>query len=367
MGLKKATIGIYIGSLGLGILGIVYFSPSSTNITRSDLSGAHIEAIVEESNNHKASKAAYFKSVSPLLTTMALSMSPFPMVTSFIISSASIMSPFLSPSMSPSDSDIVTMSPLMSPMSPSMSPLMSPSQTLTESSPMATYLINTTIIPSPELTNQSPAIPMVTSTVSPQMSPMSPSPEAGQMSPTSITEPSPTPKETRSKSPGVVINEIGWMGTRFSASDEWIELYNSGAEDVSLEGWILKSDDNSPNISLHGSIRGFGYYLIERTNDDTISNISADLATSFGKGGLNNNGEKLTLIDDQGQVLEVVDCSQSWFSGDNSTKSSMERINPELPPDQSNWVTFSGISPVSHDGGGSLVRGTPGAKNGSLK
>ena len=37
----------------------------------------------------------------------------------------------------------------------------------------------------------------------------------------------------------VVINEIAWMGTNDSASNEWAELANTGSS-IDLTGWILR-------------------------------------------------------------------------------------------------------------------------------
>lgn len=41
------------------------------------------------------------------------------------------------------------------------------------------------------------------------------------------------------ESTSVVINEIAWMGTEVSASDEWMELYNNTNKDIDLTGWGL--------------------------------------------------------------------------------------------------------------------------------
>ena len=48
----------------------------------------------------------------------------------------------------------------------------------------------------------------------------------------------------------VVINEIAWMGTVSSANDEWLELYNDGTEEVSLDGWIIVSQGGTPFIGF---------------------------------------------------------------------------------------------------------------------
>lgn len=44
----------------------------------------------------------------------------------------------------------------------------------------------------------------------------------------------------QSPGPGsVVINEVAWGGTAANFSHEWIELYNTTAETISLNGWQL--------------------------------------------------------------------------------------------------------------------------------
>ncbi len=47
----------------------------------------------------------------------------------------------------------------------------------------------------------------------------------------------------------VIINEVAWMGTIASTSDEWIELYNPGTVAIDLTGWVLRADDESPFIT----------------------------------------------------------------------------------------------------------------------
>ena len=126
----------------------------------------------------------------------------------------------------------------------------------------------------------------------------------------------------------VIINEIAWMGTSVSYNDEWIELYNNGNA-LNLEGWILKADDGSLEINLSGIIPAKGFYLLERTNDDTVAGITADLIY---KGALSNNGENLKLYNSSGGLVDQVNSFEGWLAGDNSTKQTMERMG-------SNWQT----------------------------
>jgi hypothetical protein len=125
----------------------------------------------------------------------------------------------------------------------------------------------------------------------------------------------------------LVINEISWMGNFKSHSNEWIELYNPKEYEVSLDGWTLRAEDGSPNISLEGIIKEKGFYLLERTNDKSVPNIKADI---FYKGALGNEGEHLKLYDNSGKSVDEINCSSGWFKGNNETKKTMERINHQF-------------------------------------
>lgn len=116
------------------------------------------------------------------------------------------------------------------------------------------------------------------------------------------------------------------MGSPDSSTNEWIELYNNGTDPVSLSGWMLTSADGSLSISLEGSVSPGAYYLIERTDDDTIPGLVADLVASFGS-GLGNSGEILRLHDANGSLVDTVDGSDSWvhIGGNNETKETAQK------------------------------------------
>ena len=147
----------------------------------------------------------------------------------------------------------------------------------------------------------------------------------------------------------VVINEIAWMGTEEQWQNEWIELYNPSGLTIKLDGWVLKTKDNSPEIKLSGTIQANSYFLLERTDDGTLPDIPSD---QIYKGGLNNQGEHLMLLNNSGKIIDEIDCALGWFGGDNETKKTMERLNPLLAgSDLNNWK-------MSQKSGG-----TPKAKN----
>ncbi|RSD26904.1 competence protein ComEA [Mesobacillus subterraneus] len=124
------------------------------------------------------------------------------------------------------------------------------------------------------------------------------------------------------------------MGTNKSYSDEWIELYNNSGSDVVLDGWHLNAVDGAPAIPLSGTIPANGYFLLEKTDDQSVTEIEADLIYS---GTLGNSAEHLKLLDASGTVVDEVD---SWYGGDNTKKATMERIDPAVSGlDSSNWAT----------------------------
>lgn len=135
----------------------------------------------------------------------------------------------------------------------------------------------------------------------------------------------------------VVFNEIAWMGTISSANNEWLELYNNTDTDIDMNGWKIIADDNTPNIALNGIIPGRSFYLLERTDDQTIPEIAANQIYA---GALENNGENLKLIDQNNNLIDKVVAADGWPAGDNSTKQTMARkdamTNGETP---SAWQT----------------------------
>ncbi len=139
----------------------------------------------------------------------------------------------------------------------------------------------------------------------------------------------------------VIINEVAWMGTEESASNEWIELYSdhgstgSPEEGWNLAGWTLVTADGGTKINLKSSSSTDNYYLIERTDDNSVSGIKADLITPFGK-GLSNAGEILILKDASGVEIDRVDGSNEWaLGGDSVSKRTLQRAKNE----SSRWIT----------------------------
>ncbi len=170
----------------------------------------------------------------------------------------------------------------------------------------------------------------------------------------------------------VVINEVAWAGTGPERPyDEWIELYNRTSRTINLNNWILYSQtDLGPYINLTGSIPSKGYYLIERTDDNTISDILADWKGSF-INGLNNAGEILGLVyAPAGQATTTIDqtvlCEGGigWCPGFDYTYRSMERYDPDISgTDQNNWGTNNSIIVTGKNADNQAINATAKARN----
>jgi hypothetical protein len=182
--------------------------------------------------------------------------------------------------------------------------------------------------------------------------------------PNSILSPIPTNTPAIPPTPyppqSVFINEIAWAGTLASSSDEWIELHNPGSTSIELSGWIL-SDGVDLNIALSGSLAAHSFYLLERSDDSTIIDITADQIYT---GGLNNNGETLALKDPTGSVVDSANYPGGWPAGDAATRFSMERRGGADIP--GNWGTFTGQGGNGHDADGNPIPGTPRQPNSLL-
>ncbi|MHB8778799.1 MAG: lamin tail domain-containing protein, partial [Anaerolineales bacterium] len=165
----------------------------------------------------------------------------------------------------------------------------------------------------------------------------------------------PTPAGLRS----VIINEIAWAGTASGlSSDEWIELHNPGNTGVDISGWSLSTGDGDPNIIIPfgTSIPAGGYYLLERDDDNTVSDVAADQIYT---GTLSNSGETLTLYDGSNKVIDTANGnSGSWPAGSSSTYGTMER-NSGTADSDSAWHTNTGTKRNGKNATGDDILGTP--------
>jgi|GEM_PF-1091465 len=168
----------------------------------------------------------------------------------------------------------------------------------------------------------------------------------------------------RAEAPAVVINEIAWMGTAASAYDEWLELFNNSESEIDLTGWKLVAADGEPSIVLAGKIGPHGFFLLERTDDETIKDMPANQIYS---GSLSNSGENLELRNAADEIADAVLFSAGWPAGDAAGKISMERKDPAQPGTAENWAANNGLAVNGQNVAGGTIKGTPGAINSAVE
>lgn len=158
----------------------------------------------------------------------------------------------------------------------------------------------------------------------------------------------------------VVINEIAWAGSPDNSNDEWIELYNTTSSAIDLAGWYIEDDYTAQYVIQSGIIPSKGYFLIENS-EDAVSNVSADAIIAL---SLANTGDSLILKTPTNVVIDSVNSSGgAWYAGNNTTKATMERIDPSITVDSATNFSSAVNGNGAKSSGGSSIIGTPKGQN----
>ncbi len=168
----------------------------------------------------------------------------------------------------------------------------------------------------------------------------------------------------------IAISEVAWAGTAANSNDEWIELYNKTSAPIPLNGWALYAKNTfKPYIKLSGSIAGGSYYLLERKDDNAVSDVTADLIYGNGSASwaLNDNPADVLVLSYASTTMEETPLcfGNRWCGGSQgSPRTSMERIDFEVSAsDPNNWGTSNGMPKNGKDANGDDLQATPRARN----
>ena len=143
----------------------------------------------------------------------------------------------------------------------------------------------------------------------------------------------------------ITINEICWAGTKIEGIEsknywryEWLELYNNTEQAISLAGWKIELyRTESWTLELEGIAQPKSYFLIV-ASDKIFPDYDLNYSNLAGK--FNNQGQRIILKDNSNNLIEEIDCLNGWFSGNNQTKQTMEKIDPLASGNNSlNWQT----------------------------
>jgi len=132
----------------------------------------------------------------------------------------------------------------------------------------------------------------------------------------------------------VVINEINYKSSPSLDTEDWIELYNPGAQSTSLSGW--KFEDSKNNVFLFPEkvfLKEESYFILCR---DTAKFKSfypneTNILGNF-QFGLSSLGDTIKLIDADGNLIDEVPFSSSgeWDSLANGTGRTLSLRDPQL-------------------------------------
>ena len=157
----------------------------------------------------------------------------------------------------------------------------------------------------------------------------------------------------------VIINEIAWMGTLSNSNNEWIELKNISNQTIDLSYWQLIDEDEQIKIIFPSNtkLNPQQLFLLERTSDDTVLNVPADLIYT---GSVANQNEGLKLFDKNCQLQDEVFANPNWPAGDNISKRTMERKSDLT------WQTslYIGGTPKAENSSGYIAPTQSGGSNG---
>lgn len=144
----------------------------------------------------------------------------------------------------------------------------------------------------------------------------------------------------------IIFNEINWMGSKDSSSDEWIELYNRSSSELNISNWSVISKDGGISVGIPENtyLAPGGYYLLERTDDNSAKGVLAD---GFFSGAISNSKESLKILTNDCRITDEVIADSSWPAGNSSSRKTMERRR------DLSWQTSS------------VIGGTPKAENSS--
>ncbi|MBI4415258.1 MAG: lamin tail domain-containing protein, partial [Candidatus Kerfeldbacteria bacterium] len=107
--------------------------------------------------------------------------------------------------------------------------------------------------------------------------------------------------------PQVVINELMWMGSSLSSTDEWIELMNTTDQTIDLTGWRLTKLTSGTETTMltipAGIIPPNGYFVV--ANDPAaVSRLALEPNIVDPSVSLVNSKLQIALYDANGALVD---------------------------------------------------------------
>jgi hypothetical protein len=148
------------------------------------------------------------------------------------------------------------------------------------------------------------------------------------------------------------------------ANGEWLELFNTTAQDIDIEGWTLRDDGTDAHIlnnNGQGIVIPAGQYRVLGVNTNTSTNGGVALVYEWSNFFLGNGADEVILVDGNGLEIDRVEYlgGAPWPSTPGRALNLKAGVLDSVGNDNAvNWCTASTpISAINTD------RGTPNAAN----
>jgi len=176
----------------------------------------------------------------------------------------------------------------------------------------------------------------------------------------------------------VVINEVAWMGTEASYSDEWIELYNTTDSSIDIGNWSIYGADTGECLnfskaddSITTTIPAYDYLIYANDSASVNAPVGTSIADIWDTTiGMNTSSPGQIILYNapncDGNVIDTANqATGDWFAGDSGDRKTMERKIPTgSGTDSSNWDTNNPITASNGlDASDNPISGTPKCRN----
>jgi hypothetical protein len=158
----------------------------------------------------------------------------------------------------------------------------------------------------------------------------------------------------------VVISEIMYHPPSAAEGDEFVELHNPGPTVVNLSGWCFEGIQFCFEVA--DAIDAGGYLVLAPAGGTFEATYGFPPFREYALGALENNGERIALIDDGFSVVDEVtfDDVAPWPVTPDGLGPSLELIDPTEDNDTPrNW--HAAVAPAGHTAGApnSVAHSTP--------
>ena len=151
----------------------------------------------------------------------------------------------------------------------------------------------------------------------------------------------------------IVLNEINYNSADASDSGDWVELFNPGSTPVDISGWYFEDESGEFfGMPQNTVIAAGGYLLLVEDSDQFLSifpnalNHIGNFGEDPGGFGLSGKGERVTLKNAAGQLIDAVDFDDKdpWPESPDGDGDSLQLLEALL--DNNLASSWTGSSPT---------------------